>query len=647
MDQKVWKNRFKRIAACVLSFSMTIGTVGLTLGALSAMQGCSDDSQSEQNQDTYTFTYDSNYAGAKNKVVTITAGKKADNLTVYRYGYVFDGWFCEKECKTPYDFTRSVNKNTTIYALWTDESTIVYYDVTFDYGEGIVTTEQIREDRVVPTYSAMSSQKFGYEIVGWYLDEVYTQKFELGVTPVTKNLTLYAKYVQLSDVKYTEDGDFDFNNVEISLAFKDYHQTSTKKWVQTLIKEFNEAYEGKISISIVSEKDKPTLWFDSTSKLNALKSDIYSMEDALAIAGKDFNDDEYYQNWINDCYIDGELYSMPIASFVPAIGYNRSLMDKYNGGVEPTDHASLMELLEKVHAGESVKDDWVCTISMSNSDDMKEIASNSFYLQNDMPLYSLTTDGKFANEWLKSDLSKQNAVSSVNWFRNMFVNYNYEYKYLDQNNTLAGKQYKPMGKIWGTTWLSGKNGVDWTYVGEAKSFMGVMGNPNLNQHFGWRTNQTEKTLWTKTTGIMPISYLFGDGENAERIFVQNYSLAIPKYGNSNTQKVVAAAVFAEFASKYCEDATESYLYPTNKLAQYNAFNKLTRPWCVDYILKECGERENFYTYPGTTYEYKVTVTEQVSFLTNKLFWVDDEADDKVVLATIEALCNSINKEIGV
>lgn len=635
MDRKFWKSRFKRVAACVMAFSMTVATAGFTVGALSALQGCSDKGQSQETSESYNFTYDLNYAGSTNRTISVGAGKKVNTYNASRFGYVLDGWFCEKECTTPYNFSNPVNQDTTIYALWTDKSTIVYHNVTFDYGEGLITSEEIRDGKVVPSSSVMSSQKLGYDIVGWYLDEAFTQKFAFGVTPVTSDLTLYAKYVQKDDVTYTDDDDYVFENVEISIAFKDYHQTSTKKWVQTLVNEFNEIYDGEISISVVDEKEKPTLWFDSTSKLNAKKSEIYSMEDALAVVGKDFDEEQYYENWINDCYIDGELFSMPIASFVPVIGYNRSLMNEYNGGVVPTDHTSLMQLLQKVHEAKNGTEGWVSTISLSNSDDMKEIVSNNFYVQNNLPLYSLNDEGKLANQWLKEETTKTRALDASNWFIDTFV------------------KYGSVGKIWGTAWQTGKKGPDWSYVGAGQSFMGVMGNPNLNSIFGWRTNQTEKTLWTKTVGIMPISYLFateGDEETSQRIFVQNYSLAIPKYGNSDINKVAAAAVFADFASKYCEDACESYLYPANKLAQYNAFNKLTRPWCVDYILAECGDPNNFYTYPGTTYEYSVTVTQQISFLTNKLFWVNDLADPEVVSAAvtaeIEALCNNINKEMG-
>ena len=628
MKGRFWKNRVFRIVSCLMALTTVVSVSGC-----SDKNGTSDGTQSESEaKETFAFVYDLNYEGARNRTITITAGKKASNYNPSRFGFVFEGWFCEKECKTPYDFSKSVNKDTTIYASWTDESTIDYHNVTFDYGDGIVSVEKCRDGKTISLNLVKQSQKFGYDISGWYLDPEFTQEFAVTSTPVTNDITLYAKYQYSSGIKFTEDGDFDFENVEITISFRDNHDTSAKKWVQTLLDEFNELYSGKISVSIVGKSENGTLIYNSTSALNEKQADMYAMEDVLSLVGKDFDTNEYYANWINDCYIDGKLYSMPIGAFVPVIGYSRSLMDKYNDGALPTDHETLMALLKRVHEGESGKSDWQSTVSMSLSWDMKEVVSNNFYVQNGLELYSADADGKLSNQWLKDETTKQKALNATNWFRDMFI------------------KDGSMGKMKGYAWSSGKSGVDWTWVGNGKSFMGIMGTPNMNSHFGWRTNQTEKTLWTKTVGAMPISYFFateGNEETSSRIFVQNYSLAIPKLVESDTTEVAAAAIFADFASKYCEDSCESYLYPANKVAQYNAFNSLDRHWSVDYLLAECGDPNDFYTYPGKTYEYNVISSIQSSFLMTDLCWIDDDASNDVVMKKIEALCEKINGKVGV
>lgn len=631
MAKKFWKKIIAPAMACLMAVSVSAPMISCDSGKTTGQQS---------SQNSCTFVYDVNYEGGRNRTITLSAGKPASYYKASRFGYILEGWFCEKECKTPYDFSSAVNKNTTVYALWTDESTIVYHNVVFDYGEGVTTTEKCRDGRSIPAYSVRESQRFGYEITGWYADANFMQKFEIGVDPVTSDITLYAKYEKAKGIEFNENGDFVFENVEITLSFKDNHETSKKKWVQTLLDEFNQAYEGRIHVSMAESGKNGTVVFNQTSTLNAKKDELYPIEDVLKTVGKDFDEGEYYENWINDCYVDDVLYSMPIGSFVPVIGYNRKLMDeytqKYTNGELPSDHESFMTLLNGVHSEKSSDPEWVSTVSMSLSWDMKEVASNSFYLQNNMPLYSKGENGKFANQWLQLIDGKQevpqNVLNSVNWFRDMFL------------------KDGSIGKLTGTAWQTGNKGVDWSWVGKGNSFMGIMGTANMNSIFGWRTDQTEKTLWTKTVGAMPISYFFateGDSEAAQRIYVQNYSLAIPKSAESDTSEVAAAAIFADFASKYSEDMTESYLYPANKVAQYNAFNGISRHWCVDYLLLECGDPNNFYTYPGAFYEYNVTATVQSNFLMKSLPWIDDDADDERVKTEIRTFINNINKEMGV
>ena len=487
MRGKFWKTRGIRITSCL----MALLTVFSVSGCLKKDKDSSSGTQNESEiKETFSFVYDLNYEGGRNRTLNITSGKKASNYNPSRYGFVFEGWFCEKECVTPYDFSKAVTKDTTVYALWVDESTIVYHNVTLDYGDGVTAVEKYRDGKYISVYSVNQSHKIGYEIVGWYLDPEYTQEFAIATTPITSDLTLYAKYVYSSDIEFTEDGDFDFKNVEITISFRDNHDTQKKKWVQSVIDEFNELYEGRISISVVGSTESATLVYNSTSALNQDQTNFYAMEEALELVGLDFNENEYYSNWINDCYINGTLYSMPIGAFVPVIGYNRSLMDKYNGGAIPTDHETLMDLLQRVAQGEGKNSDWQSTVSMSLSWDMKEVVANNFYVQNGLDLYSMNAEGKLANQWMQSDATMQRALNATDWFRNMFI------------------QDGSIGKIKGYAWSSGKSGVDWTWVGNGKSFMGIMGSPNLNSHFGWRTNQTEKTLWTKSVGAMPISYFF-------------------------------------------------------------------------------------------------------------------------------------------
>ncbi|MBR1740200.1 MAG: InlB B-repeat-containing protein [Ruminococcus sp.] len=59
----------------------------------------------------------------------IAEGQTADEPeTPTKEGYVFDGWYADEDCTTPYDFTTPITNDTTIYAKWAeapeDESSV-------------------------------------------------------------------------------------------------------------------------------------------------------------------------------------------------------------------------------------------------------------------------------------------------------------------------------------------------------------------------------------------------------------------------------------------------------------------------------------------------------------------------------------------
>lgn len=620
MLNRSWKKWIAQVMVCLM-----------TLLVVFPLVSCKE----SEPQSTYTFVYDTNYQGGNKRTVQVGAGKTASNWSVSRAGYVLDGWFYESGCVNQYNFSTPVNEDTTVYALWTSRSEIVYSAVTFDYGDGLVKTQDCRQGKPIANTSVMKSQKLGYEIEGWYLDNEYTDEFVLDEDIVQGAITLYAKYEKMDGVAYTEDGDFIFDGVEIRVKFQDSHSMSEKGAI--VIEEFNRAYEGQIKAYIAGKDEGGTLVYDQTEKLNTASQNYFPMEDALALAGKALNEDEYYRNQINDSYIGDKLYTMPIGSWVPAIVYNRSLMKKYNGdgqseGTLPSSYTEIMALLNKVENGEGTREDWQGTLTMSSTWDMMEISSNNFYIQNGLPLYELGNDGRCSNQWEKDNATLAKMLAATKRFYDTYVK--------------AGS----IGKLTGTDlWGSSKKGTRWKYVGTGQSFMAVMGTCSTQRICGYSVNQSEKTLYEKTLGVMPISHLFasqGDEESSQKIFVKNFSLAIPKYSKNDMKQVAAAAVFADFMSKYSEPMTQSYLYPANKLAQENMFNQTRAFWAVDYMFAYCGEPENFFTYPGGAFEYNVINTVHSQFLTNRLYWLDNPTDEQL-LAEIATLCENINTEIGV
>ena len=70
----------------------------------------------------YTVTFDTQ-GGSEIDSVRVTRNStvsKPDDPT--KDGYIFGGWFNEKDCTTAFDFTTNITKNITLYANWIEES---------------------------------------------------------------------------------------------------------------------------------------------------------------------------------------------------------------------------------------------------------------------------------------------------------------------------------------------------------------------------------------------------------------------------------------------------------------------------------------------------------------------------------------------
>ena len=139
----------------------------------------------------YTVTFESNggtpvvsQTVAENQV----AVKPADPT---RSGYIFGGWYQDSACTIAYDFATPVTGNLTLYAKWTEE-TVVVYTVTFESNGGTAVTSQTVAGNQVAVKPADPTRS-GYTFGGWYQDSACTIAYDFA-TPVTGNLTLYAKW---------------------------------------------------------------------------------------------------------------------------------------------------------------------------------------------------------------------------------------------------------------------------------------------------------------------------------------------------------------------------------------------------------------------------------------------------------------------
>ena len=160
-----------------------------------------------------TISFDSQ-GGSSVISVSVKVGDKVTKPNnPEKTGYVFSGWYKEASCVNEWNFeTETVLGDTTLYAKWTvvdnptpnpDPTPLKSFTIKFVTNcSDVVADEAISENNKVSMPSNI--QKEGYTLAGWYLDEAYQNEYDFN-TPVTSNLTLYAKWV-VSEYKVTFNG---------------------------------------------------------------------------------------------------------------------------------------------------------------------------------------------------------------------------------------------------------------------------------------------------------------------------------------------------------------------------------------------------------------------------------------------------------
>ena len=105
---------------------------------------------------------------------------------------MFNGWYSDAGLNEAYSFTTSVTGNLTLYAKWTFNSRTVDFDS--NGGAAVGSQTVVTGDKAV----APAALKWaGYRFEGWYSDRDLESAYDF-MTPVTSNITLYAKWTMTS-----------------------------------------------------------------------------------------------------------------------------------------------------------------------------------------------------------------------------------------------------------------------------------------------------------------------------------------------------------------------------------------------------------------------------------------------------------------
>lgn len=81
---------------------------------------------------TYTVSFNTNGGSAVESQKVKSGGKLEQPKTPVKNGYIFDGWYTDKEFKSPYGFDLRVTKSFTLYAKWIEDTEITFNDVSKD-----------------------------------------------------------------------------------------------------------------------------------------------------------------------------------------------------------------------------------------------------------------------------------------------------------------------------------------------------------------------------------------------------------------------------------------------------------------------------------------------------------------------------------
>jgi uncharacterized repeat protein (TIGR02543 family) len=150
----------------------------------------------------YTVTFETNGgSGVPSESVAhgSTVPQPADPTKI---DYAFVGWYSDAACTTLWNFaTNTVTCDTTLYAKWVENSKKTF-TVTFEANGGSsVDRQTVVEGDTVKKPAPPT--KAGHTFVGWYADANFATLWNFATGTVSRDTTLYAKWVENSKKTYT------------------------------------------------------------------------------------------------------------------------------------------------------------------------------------------------------------------------------------------------------------------------------------------------------------------------------------------------------------------------------------------------------------------------------------------------------------
>ena len=554
------KKGLKAVIAILLALTLTV--------PLAACKGNNEPVAKE----SYNVTFHLNYGDAETYVVKVKAGTRTSSYKASRAGYTLKGWYKEADCQNVFIFTEKINADIDLYALWERDADKV--TVTFDFNY-----EGAREPAVVSLDSGKPIDEseiptcpvLGKKYDGWYKDAACTQAWNMSTDKVAGHTTLYAKYAADETVKRDADENIVFENVTVGVYASDLGYVND---LAKLASAFNKENEGKIKIEVssaASYENTALLRFTQMPGANKEYASLVPAEDVYEFAGIKYAANDWYKDATRDAYIDGVFYTVPVIAAVPAIIYNKQLMDEYNGDKAlPSTYTEFSTLLQTVYDGEVEKapDAKFKKMITATNWSFIETASYAAYFQNGADYYTFD-NGNFVNRW--GDKQSSSFGAAVTAIENIF-------------GILGGDnaERRPLDEY--------HDDVVIADVSSGAAFMGLVNMASSAGAIGAKDG----------IGIMPLSGLFADNDKMykDAIPVLPIGFQFRKSGGSATE-LAAAALFANYVSENSGAFAASGWYPLKKeQAEEAIINCTDTESAAVKAMQKFGNPENFRVHDG-------------------------------------------------
>ena len=151
-----------------------------------------------------TYNLDGGNIGGStaNVQVTVNSGETATNLpSPQKTSFNFDGWFTEiNGAGTQFTTSTAVTSNITVYAKWTPVAFIVTYNLDGGNIGGSTANVQTTVNSGETVINLPSPQKTSFNFGGWFTESNGAGTQFTTSTPVTQNITVYAKWTAVVEI---------------------------------------------------------------------------------------------------------------------------------------------------------------------------------------------------------------------------------------------------------------------------------------------------------------------------------------------------------------------------------------------------------------------------------------------------------------